>query len=198
MTHIFLCSTAHVPPKSREGLLALLPAERRLRAEKDLSTGVAYLLARYAIRTVDPGAASAVWEIAPGGKPHLSDDTVHFSLSHTDDLVAVAVSKTHPVGVDIERIRPMRAGFAARWLSEAEQRHVLNAPDGEAALLTLWTKKEAAAKRDGRGLAFRPQKIAVTDTESTVLTVNGVRYALSISPSCEIAPQWITIEDLLP
>ena len=42
------------------------------------------------------------------GKPYFPDSLIHFSISHSHDLCAIAISD-HPVGVDIEIVKePIR------------------------------------------------------------------------------------------
>ncbi|MFJ5726182.1 4'-phosphopantetheinyl transferase family protein [Streptomyces sp. NPDC093149] len=92
-----------------------------------------------------------------GGRPYLRGlDQIDVSLTHTDDLIAVGISRNGRIGVDAEPAdRHMsfellqshvctpaeRAGLAA--LPEAEQ---------TAELLRLWTLKEAYTKALGQGL----------------------------------------------
>src|ERR1700722_17902198 len=45
------------------------------------------------------------------GKPALAgcdrDEMLHFNLAHSDDLLVLAVTRACPVGIDVERLRPM-------------------------------------------------------------------------------------------
>ena len=198
---VFLCSTHNVTGEKLDALLEKLPPERAALCQKGdgAAHGVGFLLVAHAAKHLDPNADTSRWIIEPGGKPHLPGDTVHFSLSHAGALIAVAVSKTHPVGVDIEKIRPHREGFAARWFSLAEQAEIAAAKDPDVAMTLLWTKKEAAAKKCGTGLRFDLSRIDVAHTASSLLELDGLRYALSLAPAEEIAtPIWIELEDLTP
>src|SRR5262245_46753562 len=76
-------------------------------------------------------AAPADWrfEIESGGKPVLVDDQagsprLHFNLSHTNGLVACAVSRGCPVGIDVERCTRVVGApqIAARYFTPQEQR----------------------------------------------------------------------------
>jgi 4'-phosphopantetheinyl transferase len=97
----------------------------------------------------------------PHGKPVLRGGDLEFSVSHSGDLVAVAVA-TAPVGVDVEQLdgRPREPGgndLAAlgRTVLAEEERAALAAvdPAGQArAFLVAWTRKEAVTKAQGDGL----------------------------------------------
>jgi phosphopantetheinyl transferase len=52
------------------------------------------------------------------GKPRLEGPSkrLEFNLSHSGEIALVAVSGEHPVGVDVERVRPRRGqAFHQRW-----------------------------------------------------------------------------------
>ena len=88
------------------------------------------------------------------GKPFFPDrPELHFNLSHTVGWSLCALSDA-PVGVDIEALRPRREGLAERILSPKELEWYRAHGGDTAALLTLWTRKEALCKRGGGGLTF--------------------------------------------
>ncbi|MGA8115997.1 MAG: 4'-phosphopantetheinyl transferase superfamily protein [Actinocatenispora sp.] len=92
---------------------------------------------------------------ADGGQPYVDVSGLSVSVSHTADLVAVAVSRLGPVGVDVEQVRAMPAvDLGRRWYAEVEADWLRELP-AEArtvAFLRLWTGKEAVGKLYGRGL----------------------------------------------
>ena len=83
------------------------------------------------------------------GKPYLDGKgaetrlAVHFSVTHTKGLAAVAVGEM-PVGVDAERIRPYPVKVAERYFPAAERTDLARGDD--AAFYRVWTGKEALAK----------------------------------------------------
>ena len=96
-----------------------------------------------------------------GGKPffpHRPD--LHFNLSHSGDLALCGVGVA-PLGVDIEVIRPRRAGLA-RYICSPEEYAWYEELGGDwESLYTIWTLKEARVKCTGNGLRQRPETIAV-------------------------------------
>ena len=97
----------------------------------------------------------------PHGKPVVHGGDLEFSVAHSGDLVAVAVT-TAPVGVDVEQLeeRPRELGGGdpdtlARLVLADEERWALASvhPSGRArAFLVAWTRKEAVTKAKGDGL----------------------------------------------
>jgi len=112
-------------------------------------------------------AAEVVLDLPPGarrGKPSLRGDALALSIAHSGRLVVVATSASGPVGVDVERIRPVVGGVADRVLSPIERaRHATSlASLSDADLLTYWCRKEAVLKCVGTGLTRAPRTLTVT------------------------------------
>ena len=84
------------------------------------------------------------------GKPYLPHGP-HFSLSHAGELAVLAVSDA-PVGVDVEKPRPMTEAVIRRVLQEDERQWM--AADPQHRFFRLWTRKEAVLKCCGRGLSL--------------------------------------------
>jgi 4'-phosphopantetheinyl transferase len=101
------------------------------------------------------------------GKPALQDSSLQFNLSHAGDWALCAVCTTEPVGVDIERIRPMPdRDDVAMQVFTARERATLRGSDDECdiAFFRLWTAKEAYIKGIGVGLGMDLQRFSVSET----------------------------------
>lgn len=113
-------------------------------------------LARYT--GASPAALS--FQLGAHGKPALvgePDEGLRFNLSHSDDLLLIAIARGHEVGVDLEHVRPILGmrQIAAALLTPADQAELDQAPpDLRDALFTQrWTRHEAIAKGEGYGMA---------------------------------------------
>jgi 4'-phosphopantetheinyl transferase len=124
------------------------------------------------------GTPAPAWrfDIAPGGKPRVSDPAgPHFNLSHCEGLAACAVGAHTELGLDIEPVtRDAPFEIADRYFTPEEQRWLYSLPGSERAtgFFRLWTLKEAFVKATGRGLAqplldisfgFAPLHVAFRD-----------------------------------
>ncbi|EOD67735.1 4'-phosphopantetheinyl transferase family protein [Amycolatopsis vancoresmycina] len=98
------------------------------------------------------------------GRPRLAG-APSFSVSHTGRWLLLATAAAGLVGADIEdpALAADPAGLAGVVLSAAEHREFAAAPPAERAgrLLTAWTRKEAAMKLAGLGLAAAPARVDV-------------------------------------
>ena len=95
----------------------------------------------------------------PHGKPATRDSGVEHSVTHSGDLVAVAVA-TAPIGVDVEQLDRQwhgqgDASALAPMVLAAQEQAVLAAmppPARGRQFLIAWTRKEAVTKAIGEGL----------------------------------------------
>ncbi len=101
------------------------------------------------------------------GKPEIVNDgcqAIQFNLSHTQGLVAVALTLNQPVGVDIEQgDRSLRdlAALSRHVFAQQEAADVLSGDDPETQrhkFFTYWTLKEAYIKARGMGMSLPLKK----------------------------------------
>ena len=198
---VYLCHAGDFPAAALAKMREKLPPVRKISAERckdqtvrDCRT-LAFYLVRYALKGECPNLPFTDFEIAKGGKPSLADCPLHFCISYTADTVAVAVSP-HPVGLDIELLRPIRDGFAARWMTEEEQASIAASPDPDATLLECWVRREAAVKRSGEGLHYR-KRIDTADTAALTWGTKNGTLAVGICPAEEVAILPVCARELL-
>jgi len=88
------------------------------------------------------------------GKPELAGHAIFHSFSHSRDVAIIAMSSTHPVGIDIEEVRSELPAvrLAGTFFGPGEARAVERAADQRAHFIRLWTRKEAAGKVTGISL----------------------------------------------
>ncbi len=106
---------------------------------------------------------SIVFGQLDNGKPYAKKIDAHFNISHSNDVVVCAVSDV-PVGIDVEKIRPVDLSVSKRVCTDDELCYLFgHAPvksdfvyTTDTEILTrffkLWCSKEAYAKCSGKGL----------------------------------------------
>lgn len=110
-------------------------------------------------------------------------DKLYFSLSHTKDTVAVALSEK-PCGIDVEYFSPERFGekLARRILTEKEflEYSVLDENERNEYTFRKWTQKESIFKMLS-GSTFMPRTIETSEyfTRFSMLSECGVCCSLS-------------------
>ena len=108
-----------------------------------------HLAGRYLLQLLDPAFPVQAIEIAASNKPLLTDNSLHFSISHCGNYAGAIVSNTKRVGIDLEIVTPKINFIRHKFLSEKELRLL---PSVSNTLLTiLWSCKEAVYKWYGHG-----------------------------------------------
>lgn len=123
------------------------------------------------------------------GKPRLTigsvrEENIYFSLSHTKNAIAVAVSR-RPVGIDVEAVvsqeRIGDSHFLERTMSATECKQINLANNPRLMFTELWTRKEAYVKLLGTGLDMNTLPMLLNEAEAyTFHTGYGSGYAYSI------------------
>ncbi|MFI6942054.1 4'-phosphopantetheinyl transferase family protein [Streptomyces sp. NPDC050418] len=109
----------------------------------------------------------------PGGRPHLRGvDQLDVSLSHTEDLLVVGLTRTGRIGVDAENAdrRMLGLGTERQVCTPYELEAVHSVPEEQrnGELVRLWTLKEAYSKAIGQGLRFRFTEFGFTPEDRQV------------------------------
>ena len=109
------------------------------------------------------GITSPLIERLPNGRPILSGEKLFISIAHCEDNVVCAVSEK-PIGIDIERIKPIKLSLTKRFCVSEELDYIVgNTPYSETLpycedkeilnrFYEIWTAKEAYFKMLGTGI----------------------------------------------
>ena len=146
-------------------------ADRFLRPEDRALFVMTRGILRVLLGTATGIAADAItFAEGPFGKPYLSQ--IHgpfFNVSHAGSFGLIGLSKSRPIGVDIERMRLTgdELNVARRFFSAAEYR-ALESPEKDAmlsAFYKIWTCKEAVLKACGAGISDHLKHFSVEVTK---------------------------------
>jgi 4'-phosphopantetheinyl transferase len=139
------------------------PERERLSLYRNESAAARYVVTRSLVRSVLGNRMAVPASDVPIGQTDFGKPVVagalHFNVSHSGDLVLMALSADRAVGIDVERRRAVERSSAlvARWLTGDEQRDVAQRIAGGAdpsdAFLRVWSLKEARLKALGVGIA---------------------------------------------
>jgi 4'-phosphopantetheinyl transferase len=184
----------------------LTPSERQ-RAARFLQEGdrARFTIGRALARTmlssfadVAPGAWSIV--IDERGRPELGErpagtPDLRFNLSHTDGLIACAVSVGRELGVDVERItRLVTYDVPERFFSAREVADLRALPrsDQDVVFFDYWTLKESYIKARGLGLALPLGQFTFVRTPGGAPTIEFAPELHDDPASWQFAQFWPT------
>ena len=74
-------------------------------------------------------------------------NSVYFNISHTHNTCICAISNS-PVGVDIEKIKPVSLNLAKKALTHTEYYKFLQHENKDEMFFNIWTKKESFCKKN--------------------------------------------------
>lgn len=122
-------------------------------------------------------------ETGPNGKPEtrlLNGDNIFFNVAHSKNTILIALGRQGLVGVDVEYVdRPTDMMEVARSnFTEDEIASLAAIAEPETrnrAFYRFWTRKEAVAKADGRGLLLSLSSFDVSHASTNLhpVRVNG-------------------------
>jgi 4'-phosphopantetheinyl transferase len=116
---------------------------------------------------------------AQHGPPVITEPStsLRFSLSRSNQLVALALGWDAAVGVDVEQLRPLDdlPGLMASALSETEQAQVGSGAGSADRFLRCWARKEAITKAAGVGIAVDLRVLDVGLLAADHVVVDGPR-----------------------
>lgn len=126
------------------------------------------------------------------GKPYIKDSNLYFSLSHSNGVIALAVSKEE-IGIDIELIKDVKDNLAHKVMNEAEYNIYkgLSKNDKINYFYEVWTSKEAYVKKLGSALTLNPSNINIdTDVILKNINISNSQYMIALTDAT-----YITIDE---
>ena len=111
-------------------------------------------LLAYALR--QPGMQADVsleqYGYSASNQPILKGSDLKFSISHSGNIVVCAVARANAIGVDVEKIKPVKLDLMKFYFNRESWFEIINAPDVYAEFYRHWTMREAAIKAAGFGI----------------------------------------------
>lgn len=135
-------NTIHIMPKER-----IIKYNKLQKNESRLNCFLGYYLLFYALKKNKIVKNPPSFRYSKNKKPSLNfTNKISFNISHTKNLVAVAISK-ESVGVDVETIENSKLKTIKKICCEEEYLKFLKSKNKENFFFKVWTKKEAFCKR---------------------------------------------------
>lgn len=118
------------------------------------------------------------------GKPCIKNNEFWFNISHSEDMVAVAIDKK-PIGIDIEQIRPLNLHVAKKFFSDKiEKINSSTNPDLE--FTKQWTIFEGKLKYYGNIALLRQNPQLKTKSIDIFDEKTNKQYVLTVATNQNI------------
>lgn len=164
---------------SLDELLLKLPVIMHERAKRYKFEQDAYnfvlgrLLLKQGLEHLGMGDQFAHIEYQKKGKPFLKG--VFFNISHTENRIVCAISTEGEIGIDVEKIKPVKLTDFGSWFTENEWIDINNATTPLHKFYRYWTMKESIIKALGVDLSYL-HKIEVDISQDHFLDQNKKWY----------------------
>ena len=122
------------------------------------------------------------------GKPYLKNSNLYFSLSHSNGIVALTISKEE-IGLDIELIKDVKDNLARRIMNDAEYNlyQSLDKQNKKIYFFEVWTSKEAYVKKLGTSLTLTPSNIIIEeDVLLKQINISNNLYMIAVTNASSI------------
>jgi 4'-phosphopantetheinyl transferase len=148
-------------------------------------------------------------QLSQFGKPFIAGGP-EFSITHSGEIVGLAVSRQGLVGLDVEKIRPVDIEEFHQFFPEiAPQRGKVDPLALRELFFDYWTQKEAISKGIGEGLLMPLEQITVEEgrarcRETTWFVkkvVSAAGYSCHIAtdqPLSQLVIEWVTPQEFDP
>lgn len=186
------CASLTQSPQRAADFAALLSADEQARAgrfyfERDRNR---YIIGRGLLRTLLGGylglePAQIEFRYGPHGKPALATsppgEMLQFNLAHSNELAVYVFRRNHPIGIDVEHVRPFsdEDKFAEQIFAPGESALIrsLHGEQKRKAFFKIWTCKEAVLKTSGDGLtkSLDQTEISFAGESARLASIDGDR-----------------------
>lgn len=138
-----------------------------------------FLSIRHLLRNVDYSDADLFYDSY--GKPHLHDGN-HISITHSFIFTAIVISKSGPVGIDIEKQRDKIVKIAHKFTPLEEYKTIANHDALVSKLTIVWGGKESLYKIYGKKKLLFLHHIYIEDFKFVDTKTTGqIRYEGTVS-----------------
>lgn len=165
--HWTFCDTNFFSPEALKQAYGRLSPSRkehidRLKKQEDKCRSLTGELLVQKLLAEQFSVSGAVLHRGANGQPYLTGCNLYVSIAHCDEKVACAVSHA-PVGIDIEKLRPVNLKLCRHICTAEETQYLLQGnqeikdqpcekPEVIHRFFRIWTAKEAYFKKLGTGI----------------------------------------------
>ncbi|QOG04688.1 4'-phosphopantetheinyl transferase superfamily protein [Flavobacterium sp. MDT1-60] len=133
------------------------------------------------------------------GKPYFKTNPIHFSISHSEEIVVCTITVDSEIGIDIEKIIPINIYNFESQMPPNEWLKIISSETPQVAFYDYWTKKEAIVKAYGYGQTVDFASFEILQNTTTINTTQFYYKEIKIDENykCNIASKKPIIDTFL-
>ncbi len=130
----------------------------------------------HALKELDvyPRVSLEHYGYSPAHQPILVGSDLVFSLSHSGNIALCAITSGRKLGVDIEKVKPVRLELMKFYFDPVPWQAIINAHDTNLTFHQYWTMREATIKASGH--AIEPMELSEITIEDNVTQLRNETY----------------------
>ncbi|QWA40721.1 MULTISPECIES: 4'-phosphopantetheinyl transferase family protein [Chryseobacterium] len=110
-------------------------------------------------------------------KPFFEDAPINFNISHAHHISICGVTEDGEIGIDIEKIQPVKIEDLGFCLTPNEKKKINESMNKDQLIIDIWTRKESLIKLIGKGLTIPLSEIETQSAEDNdTLLYNGQNF----------------------
>lgn len=173
-----------IDPDTLTGWLSRLPLRKQAQIHKHrhhanrVQSTAGWLLVERAMREL--GFTDFSLEAVDFNSPHKSGSPfpADFNISHSGHLVCAAALREGRIGIDVERLRPLKGDIIHKYLPPALARLCEEEPNR---FFEFWTQKEAVVKAHGQEGIARLREVELQDGKADFVGKTWYLSSLSLA-----------------
>jgi len=122
-------------------------------------------------------------------KPYFDGNDISFNISHSGKVVVCALTYLGDIGIDIEKIEPIKILDFKSQMTNNEWKLVNESKDAKHSFFSYWTQKEAIIKAHGKGLTIPLKSFEIQNNKTTIGSENFFLKEITIKDDycCHLA-----------
>jgi 4'-phosphopantetheinyl transferase len=105
-------------------------------------------------------------------KPYFHDNSIHFNISHSGEIVICAFSKENEIGIDIEKVNDIDILDFEAQFTDSEWTRILTSNKSKETFFEHWAQKEAVIKSHGNGLSIPLKSFGISEKKTIINNEN--------------------------
>lgn len=139
-----------------------------------------YVLLKQLLNSVNQNLDTQIITTTPQGKPKFENSSLYFSISHSKNIVAVAIANK-PIGLDVQATTNANLKISQRYFTPKVHATITNSRNADWLFTKNWAQYESQLKLFGSRAKLLENKNKIHSKFKTITDTHKNKYCLCIS-----------------